>query len=190
MRVAAIYDIHGNLPALEAVIADIREAQVDHPVVGGDVVPGPMPRETLECLLRLSVSVDFIQGNGEAAVLADIDGRDAGKLPELAREAVRWFAQQLHPEDQKLLEGWPKTLQMQIPGLGEVLCCHAAPRSDIVLLLRPNIELRRTTYDLAKAAERVRQTTYSQAEDFAANNILQPPSEKQMLELFARAEVR
>lgn len=50
MRVAAIYDIHGNLPALEAVLEDIRQAEVDHIVVGGDVLPGPMPRETLICL--------------------------------------------------------------------------------------------------------------------------------------------
>ena len=47
MRVAALYDIHANLPALEAVIEEIRRADVDRVVVGGDVVPGPMPRETL-----------------------------------------------------------------------------------------------------------------------------------------------
>src|SRR2546425_4598832 len=51
MRVAAIYDIHGNLPALEAVLQDIRQAEVDHVVVRGDVILGPMPRETLTCLL-------------------------------------------------------------------------------------------------------------------------------------------
>ena len=45
MRVAAIYDIHGNLPALEAVLEEIRRAAVDRVVVGGDVLPGPMPRE-------------------------------------------------------------------------------------------------------------------------------------------------
>jgi Icc-related predicted phosphoesterase len=47
MRVAAFYDIHGNLPALEAVLQEIRQAEVDQVVVGGDVVPGPMPRETI-----------------------------------------------------------------------------------------------------------------------------------------------
>jgi Icc-related predicted phosphoesterase len=47
MRVAALYDIHGNLPALEAVLQDIRQANVDQIVVGGDVVPGPnAPRNT------------------------------------------------------------------------------------------------------------------------------------------------
>ena len=47
MRVAALYDIHGNLPALEAVLEDLRQMEVDRVVVGGDVVPGPMPCETI-----------------------------------------------------------------------------------------------------------------------------------------------
>ena len=53
MRVAAIYDIHGNLPALEAVLRDIRRARVARIVVGGDVFPGPMAREALDLLLGL-----------------------------------------------------------------------------------------------------------------------------------------
>src|SRR5437660_12643952 len=52
MRVAAIYDIHGNLPALKAVLQELRREDVDHVVVGGDVVPGPMVRETLTRLWR------------------------------------------------------------------------------------------------------------------------------------------
>ena len=71
MRVAAIHDIHANLPALEAVLQDIRRADMDQVVVGGDVVPGPMPRETIECLLDLDIRVQFIQGNGEVDVLAE-----------------------------------------------------------------------------------------------------------------------
>ena len=61
MRVAALYDIHGNLPALEAVLQDIRHAAVDQVVVGGDVLPGPMQRETLTSLLDLDVPVQFIK---------------------------------------------------------------------------------------------------------------------------------
>src|SRR2546429_6446863 len=53
MRIAAIYDIHANLPALEAVIGKVRHEQVDGIVVGGDVLPGPMPLETLERLQDL-----------------------------------------------------------------------------------------------------------------------------------------
>ena len=69
-RVAALYDIHGNLPALEAVLPEARQAVVDLVVVGGDVVPGPMPRETTTALLDLGIPTQFITGNGEHDVLA------------------------------------------------------------------------------------------------------------------------
>jgi predicted phosphodiesterase len=58
------------------------------------------------------------------------------------------------------------------------------------VLLGPDIQLRRTSYDLANAAQRIRASKYPQAEDFAASNVLQPPSEKEMLDAFARAELK
>ena len=73
-RVAAIYDIHGNLPALEAVLQDIRDADVEHVVIGGDVVPGPMVQETLTLLAGLPMPASFIKGNGEVAVLEQLAG--------------------------------------------------------------------------------------------------------------------
>ena len=233
MRVAAIYDIHANLPALEAVLEEIRQAEADHIVVGGDVFPGPMPRETIRCLLDLDIPVQFIQGNGDRVVLAQMAGTESSEVPERFREAVRWVAQQIHPEYKPLLAGWPQTLRVQIRGLGEVLFCHATPRNDTEvftrltpedrllpvfegvdvpvvvcghthmqfdrmigrirvvnagsvgmpfgepgaywLLLGPDVQLRHTPYDLAKAAERIRDTKYPQAQDFAARNVLQPP---------------
>jgi len=247
MPVAAIYDIHANLPALEAVLQDIRRADVDQVVVGGDVVPGPMPRETIECLLDLDIPVQFIQGNGEVAVLAKMAGMEVSRVPEQFREVVRWSALQLRPEHEQLLK-WPPTCRVDIRGLGEVLFCHATPRSDTEiftrltpedrllpvfeglnvpvvvcghthmqfdrtigkvrvvnagsvgmpfgepgaywLLLGPNIQLQRTAYDLAKAAERIRATNYPRAENFVARNILQPPSEREMLEAFSKVELR
>jgi putative phosphoesterase len=247
MRVAAIYDIHANLPALEAVLQDIRQAEVDQVVVGGDVLPGPMPRETITCLLDLEIPVQFIEGNGDREVLARMKGTETGAVPKQFREIMRWNARQLHPEDEQLLASWPKILRVQIPGLGEVLFCHATPRSDTEvftrltsedrllpvfeglsvpvvvcghthmqfdrmvgrtrvvnagsvgmpygepgaywLLLGPNVQLRHTPYDLAKAAERIRETKYPQAQDFAAQNLLQPPSEGKTLEAFTRVEL-
>jgi putative phosphoesterase len=247
MRVAALYDIHGNLPALEAVVEEIRRAEVDQVVVGGDVVPGPMPRETLACLLDLKIPVRFIQGNGEVAVLARRAGTDLGKLPEQAREAIRWTAEQLDPADERWLASWPKTLRIEIRGLGEVLFCHATPRNEnecftrltpedrllpvflgvdvpVVLcghthmqfdrtvgrvrvvnagsvgmpfgepgadwlLLGPDVQLRHTSYDLAKAAERIRDTRYPQAAEFAARNVLHPPAEAEMLDLFTKIQL-
>jgi putative phosphoesterase len=248
MRVAAIYDIHGNLPALEAVLRDIRHEDVDQIVVGGDVLPGPMPRETLTCLRDLDIPVQFIQGNGERVVLTQMAGTDADEVPEPYREVVRWVARQLHPEHERWLVSWPKTLRLAIRGLGEVLFCHATPRSDTEvftrltpedrlapvfegldvsvvicghthmqfdrtvgrirvvnagsvgmpygqpgaywLLLGPHVQLRHTPYDLPKAAERIRDTHYPQAHDFAAHNVLQVPSEEEILEVFTKVELR
>jgi putative phosphoesterase len=242
MRVAAIYDIHANLPALEAVLQDIRRAEVDLVVVGGDVLPGPMPRETITCLRDLDIPVQSIRGNGDRVVLAQRAGRDISEVPEPHREVMRWVAEQLDPEDEQWLASWPETLRVRIPELGEVLFCHATPRSDTEiftrltsegrllsifegldvplvvcghthmqfdrtiggirvvnagsagmpfgepgadwLLLGPDIQPRHTPYDLARAAERIRATEYPQAEDFAARNVLQPPSEEEMLAAF------
>jgi Icc-related predicted phosphoesterase len=91
MRLAAIYDIHGNLPALEALLDDVRREKVDQLVIGGDVVPGPMPSDTLALLLNLDIPVQFIQGNGEVAVLAERKGQDPG-VPEQFRAGVSWNA--------------------------------------------------------------------------------------------------
>jgi putative phosphoesterase len=142
MRVAALYDIHGNLPALDAVLEDVRRAEVDHVVVGGDVLPGPMPRETLTCLLDLDIPVTFIHGNGDRVVLAQMAGEDITEVPEQFREVIRWTAQQLDPEHERSLAGWPPTCQVEIRGLGEVLFCHATPRNDTECFTRVTLEER------------------------------------------------
>src|SRR6516162_3999042 len=130
MRIAAIYDIHANLPALEPVIGKIRQEQVDNVVVGSDVLPGPMPLETLERLQDLDVPVRFVYGNGEVAVLEQLAGRDPAAVPEPYRPIIRWTAEQLDPEHQRFLAAWPKTLCLNLPGLGEALFCHATPRNE------------------------------------------------------------
>jgi Icc-related predicted phosphoesterase len=76
MRVAAIYDIHANLPALEAVLQEIRRAEVELMVIGDDVFPGPMPRETIKHLLDLDIPTQFIHGNGDREVLAQMSGME------------------------------------------------------------------------------------------------------------------
>ena len=251
MRIAALYDIHGNLPALEAVLQDVRNAEVDRIVVGGDVLPGPMPCETLACLLDLDLPVQFIHGNGDREVLAQMAGTETAwyrAAQDAWREPVRWTAQQLAPQQETLLASWPPLCDAEVAGLGEVLFCHATPRNDTEcftrltaedrllpvfagiaapvvvcghthmqfdrlvggrrvvnagsvgmpfgepgaywLLFGPDVQLRHTAYDLAAAAERIRATAYPQAEGFAANNVLRPPSEATMLDLFARSELR
>ena len=63
MRVAALCDVHGNLPALEAVLADVASLEVDRIVCGGDVVAGPFPRECLDKLVGLDAV--FVRGNAD-----------------------------------------------------------------------------------------------------------------------------
>ncbi len=247
MRVAAIYDIHGNLPALEAVLAEICSMGVDQIVVGGDVVPGPMARESLESLLRFDAPTRFISGNCEREVLDEMAGASSSKLPEPVRETMRWTAEELRSERERLAS-WPKTAVVEIAGVGKVLFCHATPRDDneifsewtsdekllpvfkgvdasvvvcghthmqfdrmvggirVVnagsvgmpfeepgaywLLLSGGIEFRHTSYDLAMAAQRIRATSYPQADEFATRYVLNPPSRAKMLEVFASAEVK
>src|SRR6202030_794947 len=130
MRVAAIYDIHGNLPALEAVLQEIRQENVDHIVVGGDVLPGPMPRETLERLRNLDLPAHLIYGNGEVAVLQQMAGTEQSAVPQALRPIIRWTAEQLDTEHQQWLSTWPKTVSLEIAGLDSILLCHATPQNE------------------------------------------------------------
>jgi diadenosine tetraphosphatase ApaH/serine/threonine PP2A family protein phosphatase len=136
MLVAALYDVHGNLPALKAVVAGILQLGVTDVVVGGDVLPGPMPPETLTTLLNLDVPTRFLYGNGEVAVLEQRAGRCPASVPQPYRPVIEWTAQQLSLADERVLAGWPKTVQMNIPGFGQVLFCHATPRNENEIFTR------------------------------------------------------
>src|SRR5437763_4431865 len=129
-RLAAIYDIHGNLPELEAVVEEIRAAGVDHVVVGGDVLPGPMPRETLACLAGLNIPASFILGNGDREVLEYRKGLESPTIPEQFREMMRWVARSLDEDLVKWIAAWPPIMRAVVQELGDVLFCHATPRSD------------------------------------------------------------
>jgi putative phosphoesterase len=248
MRVAAIYDIHSNLPALEAVLREIRDAKVDQIVAGGDVLLGPMPSETMLLLASLEIPIQFIFGNCESAVLEQIAGREPAAVPPRFRPLIQWTAEQLSEPQRLSVSTWPMTVRIEMPELGTVLFCHATPRSDnenftrrtaeekllpifedtganvvvcghthmqfdlmigkirVVnagsvgmpfgkpgaywLMLGPGIELRRTAYDFARAAGRIRATSYPSADEFVTRYILQPPSEEQALEMYSSAELK
>ncbi len=130
MRVAALYDIHGNAPALDAVLDDVRRSRVDRIVVGGDVLPGPLPHEALDALAHVGVPIDYIMGNGDREVLAHLRGTGS-LLPDSFRHLIAWTAKQLRPADVERISSWPATLRLTIDGLGEVLFCHATPRNDV-----------------------------------------------------------
>jgi len=124
MRVAALYDIHGNLPALDAVLAEVEEARVDMIVCGGDLVSGPFPVEVFDRLAAVE-NVRYVRGNGDRDVLegAERDGRAevAERLGDARLAEIRT---------------WPLTVKLDIDELGSVLFCHATPRSDLEIVTR------------------------------------------------------
>jgi predicted phosphodiesterase len=225
MRVAALYDIHGNLPALEAVIDEVYRAEVDEIVIGGDVFPGPMADDALALLVSLRKPVRFIRGNCDRNLVDVFRAHDSPDVPSVLREVFEWHARRLDADAVSTIAAWPLTLRRDVYGTGPVLFCHATPRDDnemfngetpaerilpafagvatplvvcghthhqfdrmigeirVVnagsvgmpfretgadwLLLDGGPQLRRTSYDLTAAAERIRSTSYPRREEFA-----------------------
>jgi putative phosphoesterase len=115
VRVAALYDTHGNLPALEAVLTEVAREGVDAIVSGGDVVWGAQPAECLERLV--AVGARFVRGNADRDVLTGDD------------EIDRFCNARLSDEQKELVAAWPTTIELDLD-LGHVVFCHATPRSD------------------------------------------------------------
>src|SRR5260370_38222244 len=88
MTVAVRADIHGNLPALEAVLADIAVTDADLMMICGDVASGPLPIETLD-VLRALPRTRFVRGNADRGLVTAFDGE---KLPRLPGPPVDWGA--------------------------------------------------------------------------------------------------
>jgi predicted phosphodiesterase len=110
-------------------------------VAGGDVVLGPMPRETLDRLLTLDIPVSFIQGNCEREMLA-LERGEESTLPEHVQTNMRWVARQLGAELLERIASWPATHGASLPGQGTVLFCHATPRDDSEIFTETTAESR------------------------------------------------
>jgi putative phosphoesterase len=121
MRIAVLCDIHGNLPALEAVAADLDAEIV---VVGGDIASGPFPLETLELLRSLPMPVRFVRGNADRVL-------DLAGIPEPNRSARLWVAERLGEENLRFLRELP--LDVVIDSFH---FCHGAPGSDTAPMTR------------------------------------------------------
>jgi predicted phosphodiesterase len=117
VQVAALYDLHGNLPALEAVLEEVQAAGVDVIVCGGDVVWGPQPAETLHRIEEAATY--FVRGNADRHVA---EGE--------ASEPTRWCAERLTREERDRVGAWPGSLELDVDGIGRVLFCHASPYDD------------------------------------------------------------
>jgi predicted phosphodiesterase len=117
MRIAAVSDIHGNLPALEAVLADIARLGADVTVNLGDIASGPLwPRETIDRLAALALPT--IAGNHERQVLTD--------PPERMSASDAFAAAAITDEQRAWMRALPATRWLA----ADVLLCHGTPTSD------------------------------------------------------------
>jgi putative phosphoesterase len=132
VRVAAISDIHGNLPALEAVLAEIDGAGVDEILVAGDTAHGPWPAEVL----------DLLDERGARAVRGNAD-REVIERSDRYGPLAPWSADRLGERRLGVARSWPLTLELSIEGLGSVLVCHSTPESEdpIYTRITPDAEL-------------------------------------------------
>jgi predicted phosphodiesterase len=238
MRMAVLCDIHGNLPALQAVLAEVEEAGVDLVVFGGDVAAGPMPVETIEVLAGYSRPASFVRGNADRQMVESFDG-----MPRAGNTSDSWLASVLTRTHRDFLNAFEPSVEVAVDGLGPVVCCHAGLDSDehpiitpatpdgviaeavapahgkLVVaghthmqfdrrvaggrmvnagsvgrpyadqpgaywaLLGPGVDLRRTTYDFAAAAEAVRRTAVPQRDELAAD-IVRPPTADEAITVF------
>lgn len=135
MRVAVLADIHGNLPALDAVLEDVSAAGVDAVVLNGDIATGPMPAETLDRLADLGDRAIRVHGNAERELVAAFDGALDPSLPDETRLPTEYCAGRITREHRDLLDGLPASVTLDVDGLGPVRFCHATARSDTEMVL-------------------------------------------------------
>jgi predicted phosphodiesterase len=234
VRVATLADVHGNAPALAAVLAEVEREAPDLVVFCGDLTWGSLPAETIALVRSLELSALFVRGNAERALLELRDGEVAEPT---ARE--RWMLAQHGEEELAWLGSFEATVTVDVDGLGPTCFCHGSPRSDeecvteqtpvervrefmtdrderVVVtahvhlrydrvadgirllgpgsvglpygdggaaywaLLGPDVELRRTAYDVEDAIARMRATDDPKVEEIAELMLTPPPREEVM----------
>jgi putative phosphoesterase len=135
-RVAALYDVHGNLPALDSVLGEV---DADVILVGGDVAAGPWPAETVERLRALGDRAHWIRGNADRQLAQPFEPSEQGGPPP---QAMTWTRSRMAEDQLAFLGGLPLTETIDVDGVGRVLFCHATPRSDDELLTSISDEAR------------------------------------------------
>jgi len=132
MRVAVLADIHGNLPALDAVLADVAAEGADLIVLNGDIADGPMAAQTVDRLTALGDRAMWVRGNSDRWLVDSFDGNFL--IPGLdtspSAEWFEWCAARLTRAHRDLLADLPLTVTLDVDGLGPVAFCHATARDD------------------------------------------------------------
>jgi predicted phosphodiesterase len=144
MYIALISDIHGNLVALEAVLASIQASRIGQIVCLGDVATsGPQPREVIEKLRKMDIPIAM--GNMDAWMLDPKPHAYRDEDTRRITEIELWGAEQLAPSDISFLRTFPPRIEVPLSSDVNLLCVHASPRSDSdqILATTPDDELER-----------------------------------------------
>jgi putative phosphoesterase len=214
MRVAALYDIHGNLPALEAVLAEV---DADLVVVGGDVAPGPQVDACLERLDALDVPVRWVMGNGDREVLSteqlagfestvevDVDGIGPVLFCHGSPRSDIEMITLITPPERLLpmLEGVAQDVVVcghthhqfdrtvagkRVINAGSVGLPYQGDAAAFWLALGPGVELRRTAYDTAAAVEAF--STIPELRDSVRASLVEPISAQAIAEFFEQRAI-
>ena len=197
MRVAALYDVHGNLPALEAVLAEAEGEDIDEIVFGGDLTWGPQPHETLQ-LVRSVGNARFVRGNAdrepdewERSCLSDEEVATPATPDERLAEILAGVEQRIvvaghtHMQQDRVVSGirFVNAGSVGLPYEGEVASFWA-------LLVDGEPELRRTPLDRERIVELFEQSRWPRADEFLHERLLRPASREEatkVLEGRARA---
>jgi predicted phosphodiesterase len=147
--VAVLSDVHGNVEALRAVLADVTAAGLDDVVVCGDLTWGPEPAAVARLVRELGPRVRLVRGNADRAVLELARGERAAASP---RDA--WMRDAHPPDVVAYLETSVFSLALDVDGLGPVRFCHGTPRGDTELVT-PATPADRLALIAAETAERV-----------------------------------
>ena len=131
MPTAVLSDVHGVLPALEAVLAEPDVRSADRIVLTGDLAAGPQPVETLDALLALGERAVWVRGNADRELVT----LSRGGTTVIPDPIAPWAAQQLRPDQVELLDGLPQSVTLDLPGRGRTVFCHATPRDDEEVVL-------------------------------------------------------
>src|SRR5688572_24872027 len=126
MRIAVLSDIHGVLPALEAVLAEPAVRSADRIVLTGDLAAGPQPVETLDALVALGERAVWVRGNADRELVV-LRGGGETSIPD---PIAPWAAGQLRPDQVTLLDSLPLQATLDLGRFGTTIFCHATPRDD------------------------------------------------------------
>lgn len=129
--VAVLSDIHGVLPALDAVLAEPDVAGAERIVLTGDIAAGPEPSAVLDRLLELGDRVTWVRGNADRELVEFATGADV-PMPD---EISAWAARQLSADHIDWLAALPHPVTLEVDGFGPVLFCHGTPRDDAEVVL-------------------------------------------------------